>query len=85
MWRKPKYIEIRNKQDADDFIDYAIENGDKFAEKLRIPEEIAGKKLKVDYVQWKKKLKRFMVIDEDTNKIYAVHPSSINFKYFDSN
>jgi len=86
MWRKPKYVTLRNKKDADEFLWYEIEQGNEFVKSLFIPEFLAEQTVKVEFTLGKRQRKRLIVSYKDpiTWKIsfYPIHPSSINFKYF---
>lgn len=81
-------IRLRNKIDADEFLSYEIEQWDEFAKKYPMPEILSEKKVKVEFVLWKRKRKIFIVSDtnEDASEttFYRIHPSSIGFKYFEN-
>lgn len=50
MSRKPQYITLRNKKDADEFLSYEIEQGNEFVKNLFLPEFLAEQTVKVEFV-----------------------------------
>lgn len=81
-------IRLRNKSDADEFLSYEIEQWNEFAKKYPLPKELSEKTVKVEFVLWKRKRKLFIVSDTSKDStettFYRIHPSSINFKYFEN-
>jgi len=45
---KPKYFILRSKEESDEFRQYAVEDGDKFASKMEMPELLSGKRVKCE-------------------------------------
>jgi len=86
---KPKYFILRNKQEADEFREYAMKDGDTFAEKMQMPEILSWKRVKCEMKLWKREKRRFIVSysDPETNipKFYNAHPSWVQYtQYYDN-
>lgn len=82
MWYRAKFVKLRKKSEADEFIEYLIEEGDTHSENYYLPEVLSGKVVKVEFALWKKEKKILVVSTKEWWGFYKVHPSSVGFKWY---